>query len=342
MKKRVLKSFLILQLLFLGVIADAQQVEAISKIDRDSILVGQPIRYELSLRVPHGFKVEWPFFEDTLSKDFEIINAGEIKQTPYDSDSNVLFQQVLRVTAFEPGNLEIPPTKLSFLPVNADSMFFTVETQSHPVFVHTVTVDTTEVFKAIKAPITVSNFELFVEFIKANYPYILLAILLIVLIIIGVYHYKQKQKTAGEQEPKKPKIPPHIIALEALEELKNRKLWQQGKTKEYYTVLTDIVRLYIEEQFGVQAIEMTTEEILTAIETLNFDQETTDKLALVLHIADFVKFAKMDPTPQENEICFENSLEFINKTTAMKALQEAEAKKTAEKQQTETIEEESL
>ena len=333
MKKRLLQRFLILQLLLLTLVVEAQQVEAISKIDRDSILVGQPIRYELSMRVPNGFKIQWPLFEDTLSKYFEIIDAGEIKQTPYDADSNVLIQQVLNITSFEPGNLEIPPTKLPFLPANADSLFFTIETQAHPVFVHTVTIDTTEVFKAIKAPMAVSNFEVVAEFILANYPYLLLTLLVIALIIIGIYYYKQKQKTAGEDEPKKSKIPPHITALEALNELKERKLWQQGKTKEYYTELTEIVRLYIEAQFDIEAIEMTTDEILSEIETLNFGTEINDKLANMLRTADLVKFAKLDPMPQENEISFESSVDFVNKTTELKVQQETEAKKIKAEQE---------
>ncbi|MDR0969984.1 MAG: hypothetical protein LBM67_05555 [Lentimicrobiaceae bacterium] len=327
MKKRLLQHFLILQLLLLTLVAESQQVEAISKIDRDSILVGQPICYELSMRVPNGFKIQWPLFEDTLSKYFEIIEAGEIKQMPYDADSNVLIQQVLNITSFETGNIEIPPTKLPFLPANADSLFFTVETQAHPVFVHTVAVDTTEVFKTIKAPLTVSNFEVFAEFILANYLYILLALLVIASLITGIHYYRKKQKTAGKQEPKKPKIPPHITALEALNELKERKLWQQGKTKEYYTELTEIVRLYIEAQFDIEAIEMTTDEILSEIETLNFGAEINNELANMLHTADLVKFAKLDPSPQENDISFESSVGFINKTTALKEQQETEAKK---------------
>ena len=50
--------------------------------------------------------------------------------------------------------------------------------------------------------------------------------------------------------------------MNGLEKLKGEKLWQAGKVKDYYTELTDIVRIYIEERYGVQAIEMTTEEIL--------------------------------------------------------------------------------
>jgi hypothetical protein len=115
-------------------------------------------------------------------------------------------------------------------------------------------------------------------------------------------------------EPEKPKIPAHITALASLEKIKAEAIWKEGKTKEYYSSISDTVRLYIEERFGVMALESTTDEIMTAFRTQVVDPESKNKLQQLLQLSDLVKFAKWTPIEQEHTMTLQHAFDFVNGT----------------------------
>ena len=87
---------------------------------------------------------------------------------------------------------------------------------------------------------------------------------------------------------------PWEIALDSLQRLKTRKLWEQGMEKEYFTELTDILRAYLFERFGINAMEMTTRQIMDKIYESDL-RDKKDYMKQILNVADFVKFAKVRP-----------------------------------------------
>lgn len=91
----------------------------------------------------------------------------------------------------------------------------------------------------------------------------ILAVLAVVIFII----VKLTKKKPEELIERKPDVPPHILALQQLEKIKTELVWKEGKTKEYYSAITDTIRLYIEGRFGVQALELTTDEIMRAFKS---------------------------------------------------------------------------
>jgi hypothetical protein len=123
--------------------------------------------------------------------------------------------------------------------------------------------------------------------------------LVVAAIAFGVYYFllKKKKKEPLIKLRLKPSIPPDEAALEALEALKLKKLWQSGKVKEYYSEMTDIVREYIELRFLIRALEMTTDEIRMAMHQSGIDGGAKVKLLQTLTLADLVKFAKEQPLP---------------------------------------------
>jgi hypothetical protein len=106
--------------------------------------------------------------------------------------------------------------------------------------------------------------------------------------------------------------PAHVIALRELEKLRDEKLWQKGETKQYYTRLTEIIRQYLANRFGVFSLELTTSETLDALLETGFKKDGSySKLKSLLTGADLVKFAKYKPEPSENELHFGDSWEFV-------------------------------
>lgn len=142
-------------------------------------------------------------------------------------------------------------------------------------------------------------------------------LILIVLICIaaGVWYYLRKGKVVKD-EAVAPKVvaKPWEIALERLDVLKNKKLWENGREKEYFTDLTDILRDYLQNRFGINAMEMTSRQIMDAARNDETVKDKRSYLRMILDMADFVKFAKVRPLPDDNIKAFENALSFVKET----------------------------
>ena len=79
----------------------------------------------------------------------------------------------------------------------------------------------------------------------------------------------RERKSLIPFKKEEPKLPPHEQALKELDAIKQQKLWQQGRSKEYYTLITETLRRYMVDRFGINAMEMTSDEILALIGTGN-------------------------------------------------------------------------
>ncbi|MDE7443496.1 MAG: cell wall anchor protein, partial [Muribaculaceae bacterium] len=113
--------------------------------------------------------------------------------------------------------------------------------------------------------------------------------------------------------PAKP-IPPYEMAMRQLEILRHRKLCERGQDKEYYTELTDILRVYLDRRFGINAMEMTTTQIKKAIRDNEATRPSTEQMSRILDMADFVKFAKVRPFADDNTRAINSALQFVQDT----------------------------
>ena len=140
-------------------------------------------------------------------------------------------------------------------------------------------------------------------------------IILILLAIIGaiIYLIIRKNKKGYFFTPP-PLLPAHVRAMRSLDKLKEEKIWQQERYKEFYTQLTDVLRRYINERYGVNSLEMTSGEILSIIRMKAEEDSVYNNLKQVLSVADLVKFAKYKPFIDENDLSMMNAYFFVNQT----------------------------
>jgi hypothetical protein len=103
----------------------------------------------------------------------------------------------------------------------------------------------------------------------------------------------------------------HTIALGKLQELRDKKLWQQNEVKHYYSELSDVVREYLEKRYAIKTHEKTTDEIFAGLKYMNIADEDRNKLSQILLLADLVKFAKEKPLPADNEQSMDNAISFV-------------------------------
>jgi len=89
----------------------------------------------------------------------------------------------------------------------------------------------------------------------------------------GGFWKRRKARKSGKPDQRPPPRPAHEIAFEQLALLKEKKLWQQGLIKQYYSEATEIFRRYLENRYAMQAMEETTDEILAGLRKLRFPEE---------------------------------------------------------------------
>ena len=291
---------------------NAQNVEVEGKVNDPKVQVGKPFTLDLSLKVPYGWFVEWNDFAiDTLSEQLDIIKRSEVERTA-DADSNVIVKQQLTLMTFDTGQIQVPAVGLTYAKSFDDPDRLKAYTDPINLYSTTITVDTTLAYKPIVEPIAAP-----VQ-MKEVFPWIL-AVLLLALVVFGIWYWRKHRKTKVDADGnivRGPVIPPYDKAVGDLENLRQQKLWQSGKVKEYFSSLTDIAREYIEGQFGVNAVEMTTDDILEEVKPLHFSQETYNKLKETMEVADLVKFAKYSAANLESENAMNSMTEFVNESYA--------------------------
>jgi hypothetical protein len=121
-------------------------------------------------------------------------------------------------------------------------------------------------------------------------------LLVLLVILAAIYYWWRKQNKKEEVvEIPEPEPLPHEWAIKALDELEQKRLWQSGEVKEHYSLLTGILREYLERRYGIKALEQTTDEIIEQLTHLQLSDELLSDTEELLSIADLIKFAKADP-----------------------------------------------
>lgn len=296
---------LISLLLFLGGEVSAQQRPLIDlTIDSAAILIGEQTVLHLTVTSDKDRPVQVVIPNDTLMAGVELLNLSKADSTEIENNRLVIKQDLL-ITSFDSALYLLPPLK---------------------VIDGTDTVLSNQVaLKVSTVPVNAENPEEFFDikqvweppFVWADYLPIILGVLLVLLLAaLAWYVWKRMraQKSLIPFKKEEPKLPPHEQAIKELDAIKQQKLWQQGRSKEYHTMITETLRRYIADRFGINAMEMTSGEILDLIRQETEAQSVLDNLRQILSLADFVKFAKMNPLPDENDLSLMNAYLFVNQT----------------------------
>jgi len=301
-KFKILKILLILCWLLIPAGLQSQYVEIRAKLDTNQVTIGDQFNLYLFVSQPVGIEVGFPDITDSLAGKIEVLRQSKI-DTLIINDRIELKRKIM-LTCFDSGIYEIPP-----LPFTMSSAEWNDSLFSNPVFLAVNTVPLDSVIRDIKQPIQVP-----VSFAEI-YPFILIAIGIAAITYFIVYLLRRRKRKEPVFSITRPQEPAHLIALRELDELKEAKLWQSNEYKQYYTRLTEIIRLYIERRFNIPAMEQTTYDIMLSWKNAGYnDRNLYDILKQLLNLADLVKFAKEKPLPSENEINLNNAYVFVRNT----------------------------
>lgn len=280
------------------------------KIDTNYLKLGQQTVLKFSVTTSKSRKPVLPVWKDVLENKLDIISEGEV-DTLSITDSQLKVRQELIVAKFNEDTVVIDSLRIPLVK-GRDSVF----TESNSIIIYPILeqVDLDKEIRDIKSPEDIP----FAWWEILPYAVIILGVIILSLLLFGVVKLIKKRRKKKQQLVEIPPpviiIPAHIIALEKLNRLKQEEKWFTTDSKMYMSELTFILREYISNRWGFEAIESTSEEILSAEFILQIDHIQLTQLKEILSKSDFVKFAKANTSTDENKWMLDQTILFVEMT----------------------------
>lgn len=284
-----------------GVVSAKNSITVNATIDSTTVVQGSKalLTVDILSENPNGILVDAP----VLGKDFYGIEFSDLEiDTIQHGDNRFELIYNYTIQAFDPGTLSLPPFRYTSEGDTAQSDVLTLK-------VLEVGLDSLTDINPMESVVSVSS--KWYDFIPNWWIWVFVAISAIGIVACGILLFRKKKEPVASPEQL---LPPYDLAVLRLNDLQSKKLPQNGLDKEYYTELTDILRQYLDGRFGINAMEMTSTQIL---DTLRHNKEAkpgTDLMKQILEIADFVKFAKVRPLPEDNVKTFNFAVKFVEES----------------------------
>ena len=318
MKRAVLIPLLVL----MGFVAAAQSETPTvrARIEPDSLFIGDQFDFVIEVEKDLVQTTLFPEFTPAKEGMIELVEVMPIDTLERDG-RRLKIAQRYRLAAFQEGLINMGKPGVLYADKNiVDTLY---ATDSLVLKVGTFQIDSTSQSIYDLKPQLTLKFKL--AEIRGYIAWGLLIALLVALAIYGLHRYLEARgRHLKDLFKPAPPEPPHVVAIKALEALHHQKLWQNNKHKLYYSTLTDILRTYIAGRWEVGAMEMTSDEIITAMRQEELPEKARMDLTSVLMDADLVKFAKFTPEAEQNESDYTKVYYFVEETKPIEVNPEAE------------------
>jgi len=256
------------------------------------ISLGDLVTVTVEVEHAPGGSVEWPALADTLGS-FEVVGSSEVP--PVVVEGRQISARLYALTTFELGELEIPPIEVTVADSGASEPEL-LSTDPIAVVVESVGIDESGDIRTVKSPLEIPrNWLLLI-------PWVLLVCAVVALGYWLYRRYRSREQTPGKRiMPAIPARPPHELAYEALNRLEAKRLLEREEIKQYFIEVSEIIRTYLEGRFPIDALEMTSYEVLQELKGVGLEPEVLDLFPPFFSRADLVKFAKHRPEPDTSK-----------------------------------------
>ncbi len=277
---------------------------------RDSVLVGDQLFYGVLLEdVTEGTRFVLPDISKGLRDSVDVLSPWMIDTVAhrrYGKNHPVVDIEVKTcIAGFEEGRFDLPALSLArVLPDGqTDTLLFagqTLDVRTLPVDIETF--QPHDIKPQIRYPVTVRELLPYAGGIWG-----------IALVVILVWIILSLRKRSEEQRLEKLE-PAHIVALRKLDKLRGSKLWAPDKQKQFYSGVTDALREYMARRYDFGAMEMTTADILKALRGTDVPKYLYTDMKGLFERSDFVKFAKLTVSDEENAKVIPSAVRFVTET----------------------------
>ncbi len=276
-----------------------------SAVDKSRITIGDLIEYTVTVAHQKGVKVEMPGLGANLG-GFEIRDY-RVDEPKQEGDRTVSVYRYT-ISTFLTGDFEIPPLAIRYT-VPGSAKPGSLATEKIKIRVESVKPSEAGDIRDIKPPVEIPlDWRRIALWVGAGAG-------LLALGTAGYLWYRRRRQGKGllpvRQEPVRPA---HEIAFEALARLEASDLLSRGEVKAYYIEVSEIIRRYVERRYGFVALEMTTEELLDALQRAGVDGEIHDRFRAFLERCDLVKFAKYEPPAESHPEILALAREIVERT----------------------------
>ncbi len=261
--------------------ADRAPITLETKLLKDKIQIGDEFKLYILVDRPRKVTVSAPDPKVNI-KPFEI---KSVQLSPVKKGQNRIQETyILTMTVFELGDLKIPPITMPYQVEAGDAGEARTEPVSLKVNSVGAKITDKDDIRPIKGPVSIGMTRFWTWVMG------LLAGALLVFLIIKIV--LRKIKEMGSAESRKPA---HERVLIEIKRLKDKGYLEEKKYKEFYSELSDVLRLYLERTFKVEALERTTSELLEELKQKRFEATPLSQMKQVLEETDLIKFAKFIP-----------------------------------------------
>lgn len=306
MMRRLILSLACCLFVVLGVRADVV-VEA--SLDSTAILIGEQVGLHAKVTAPKGTRVVFPEYANGyLTEGVEVLERSEVDTSVIDDGQRWVLCRDYLLTSFDSALYRLPAVE-----VTSGGKAFR-SNGSLGLKVNSVDVDTLhpDDLRDPYGPVDIA-FQWDGSFLGTT----LLLWGFLVAFVISLCRL-MKREPLKRRITETPPPPAHQVALSAIAKFKGRTADTEEDLKHYYDELTEVLRTYIKDRFGIDALEMTTMQLVEAI------TQTGDKTALydlreLLETADLVKFARMEATEVDNDRSLLHAMEYVKQTKPTEA-----------------------
>lgn len=295
-----MKKYIVIIILLVLAGASYAQVQVTASVDSARILIGGRSHYFITVYAPKGTKVSFPEYNSKKEIVPNIEVLGVLSDTA-EVNNGLRIRRIYTLTAWDATRFTIPAQKVI---VGDDTkMTGTVSLE-----VQSVAVDTVK-----NTPMPPDDVQKVPFSWREWLPVILLTVLSILLLGIVFYLYKVLAHKKSTWKPGKERVLSYYEQTKhRLAEISaNKQLYDEQKA--YYTDVTNVLRTYISQRFKINALEMTTYEILGSLEDVCVESDVTE-LREVFSTADLVKFAKYSTGVSDMDFYLDSVARFIDRT----------------------------
>ena len=279
--------------------------------ERDSVLVADQLLYGFELKqVEEGTQFGFPQWENDPKGGVTALTSwmvDTLKVTKQKKGMPKLLdiKAGMVITSFDEGLYDLPQIAVQRL--SNDGVLDTLVFDPMRLDVRTMPVDTAtfqphDIKDIIRYPITVAEV---LPWVGALWLFGTLVTLAVCLIMM------RRRRNDPDYVRRDP---PHIVALRALDKYRGNAMWAPEKQKAFYTGITDALREYIAERYGVGAMEMTTAEIFDNMKATDAPEDLLAEIRDLFERADFVKFAKFTASDEDNASALPVAVRFVTST----------------------------
>ena len=293
------KYIVIFILLILAVVSHAQ-VQVTASVDSTKILIGGRSHYFITVYAPKGTKISFPEFNNKkeIVSDIEVLSA---KSDTADANGKVRIRRIYTITAWDAKRYTIPAQKVIVGGTTKTTGNVALDVQAVPI-------DTVK-----STPMPPDDIQK-VPFSWGEWvPVILVIVLALILICIVFYLYRILCHKKNGRTPKNTRVLSYYEqAKHDLSEIAANKMLY-AEQKAYYTDVTNVLRKYISQRYNINALEMTSHEILESMKDV-CDVSDVSELKVVFNTADLVKFAKYSTDANDMTYYLDSIVHFIDST----------------------------